>query len=442
MKTTRPWIAAAAASALLLSGCAGAGEDTASGEDGDGPDLDVAPGVTDDSVVIGTHQPLTGPAAPGYSTISVGAQAVYDFINDNGGVHGREIEYIVEDDVYDPTNTVEVTQELIHHDDIFAMVGGLGTPTHSTVIETLNDEGVPDLFVSSGALMWNQPDEFPMSHGYQPDYEREAKIMGEYIAEEFPDADVAYLAQGDDVGTDSQVGLDLFLEDQVVANETYEPGQDSISAQMEAIAAEDPDVVTCYCTPTYSAMMILETQRIDLDAELFVASIGGDTVTLAGLLQEFTEDDVPAEALMAGMYTADYLPAAVDMDDPWTEFFYGLIEEYAPEDAVFSNTTIYGMVQAVMFAQLLHATGEDLTRQTLMDTLAEEELLSPGMVPFVTDPDDHAGFSGIGVMQIDEEGFPNVVQEPRVTGWGDAPIEEVDHERPDPEDVEPLASIL
>ena len=93
-------------------------------------DLDVSVGVTDDTVTIGTHQPLTGPASAGYLAISQGASAMFDYINDQGGIHGRKIEYLVKDDVYDPTKTVEVTQELVEGEQIFAMLGGLGTPTH------------------------------------------------------------------------------------------------------------------------------------------------------------------------------------------------------------------------------------------------------------------------------------------------------------------------
>src|SRR5699024_12761814 len=50
-------------------------------------------GVTDDTIVIGTHQPLTGPASPGFRYVSTGARAVFDHINENGGVHGRRIDY-------------------------------------------------------------------------------------------------------------------------------------------------------------------------------------------------------------------------------------------------------------------------------------------------------------------------------------------------------------
>ena len=68
---------------------------------------------------------------------------------------------IVRDDGYNPTNTVKVTKQLVLQDKIFAMLGGLGTPTHTKVVDFLNASRVPDLFVSSGCLCWDQPEEHP-----------------------------------------------------------------------------------------------------------------------------------------------------------------------------------------------------------------------------------------------------------------------------------------
>ncbi|WP_046468431.1 ABC transporter substrate-binding protein [Allosalinactinospora lopnorensis] len=440
MNTRSPVLAAALAATLLLSSCAGAGEV----DDAADADLDVAPGVTDDSVLIGTHQPLTGPAAPGYSQISAGAGAVFDYINDNGGIHGREIVYHVEDDAYDPTNTVEVTQDLVHREEIFAMVGGLGTPTHSKVVDFLNREGVPDLFVSSGALMWNQPDEYPLTYGYQVDYTREAKIQGEYIKENFPDADVGYLHQADDVGSDSQAGLDQYLKDQVVTVEAYESGQDDIGAQVEALDDAGAELVVCSCVPSYVAMMILEAQRIDFDPQFVVSSIGGDTITLSGLLEEFTKDTdaegVPADALLDDLITTGYLPQVEQEEDPWIELFTEIHGEYI-EDVVFSNTTIYGMAQAAKFAQVLEAAGQDLTRQTLIDALGENEFSGPGLVPFSTADDDHAGFIGAYISRFQTGEEPEILQEVRVTDNGDGPIEEFELDRPGPDEVAPFAGL-
>ncbi|MFL6124683.1 ABC transporter substrate-binding protein, partial [Actinophytocola sp.] len=203
MRRTRSAVLVAAA--LLLASCSGAGEQTGGAADAK---ADAAPGVTDDTVVIGTHQPLTGPAAPGYSRISVAAKAMYDYINDHGGINGRTIDYRVEDDGYNPTRTVEVVKQLVLQDQVFAILGGLGTPTHSKVVEYLNNEGVPDLLVSSGARMWDDPRKSPTTFGFQVDYTREGKIQGKYIRDTLAGRKVGLLYQNDDVGRDAQKGLD------------------------------------------------------------------------------------------------------------------------------------------------------------------------------------------------------------------------------------------
>src|SRR5690348_565557 len=199
MRTTR-YGAGFLALALTLTACGGAGES----DGGGAKTADSAVGVTKDAVVIGTHQPLTGPAAPGYSKISVGAKAMYQYINDNGGINGRKIDYRVEDDGYNPTKTVEVVKKLVLQDKVFAIVGGLGTPTHSKVLDYLNQEGVPDVLVSSGALMWDQPQKYPMTFGYQVDYLREGKIQGNFIKDNFAGKKIGLFFQGDDVGRDTQ----------------------------------------------------------------------------------------------------------------------------------------------------------------------------------------------------------------------------------------------
>jgi len=67
------------------------------------PEEEATPGVTADTVTIGTHQPLTGPAAAGYAAVSAATSAYFEYVNANGGVNGRTIEYLVKDDSYDPT---------------------------------------------------------------------------------------------------------------------------------------------------------------------------------------------------------------------------------------------------------------------------------------------------------------------------------------------------
>src|ERR1700745_3061298 len=80
-----------------------------------------APGVTSTSITFGTHTPLTGPAAPGYSEIAAASQAYFNYVNANGGVFGRKLHLIIRDDAYNPTNTVNVTHQLVLQSKVFGI---------------------------------------------------------------------------------------------------------------------------------------------------------------------------------------------------------------------------------------------------------------------------------------------------------------------------------
>ncbi|WP_046468722.1 ABC transporter substrate-binding protein [Allosalinactinospora lopnorensis] len=433
MKTTTR-SAAVIAIALLTAACGGPEEPV----EEEAVDLNVAPGVTDDSVTIGTHQPLTGPAASGFIQVSEGAGAVFDFVNDNGGVNGREINYVVEDDAYDPARTVEATQKLVLEDEIFAMVGALGTSTHETVINFLNEEGVPDLFVSSGAFMWNSPREYPLTYGYQADYSKEAKIQGKYIAENFPDADIGYFYQNGDVGTDSQAGLDQYLIDDVVAREDYASDLTDISSQIAELKKSGADVVVCSCHAPFMALALVEAASIDYDPTWMVSSIGGDTEILKPLLEEFTAgtaaEEVRPEAFLDGLLSTNYLPQVEMVDDPWSEFFAEVYEEYGEGDL--TNTHVYGMAQAVIFSQVLKAAGEDLTRQGLIDALHAGDWSGPGLVPFESSEENRGGFAGAFVNEYRAGAPPEMLQEPMATDRDGGEIEPAEIDRPDPEEAD------
>ncbi|WP_199440876.1 ABC transporter substrate-binding protein [Umezawaea beigongshangensis] len=431
-RTTRV-LAGVLASALALSACGGAGETGGGGN----RSADSAPGVTDDTVVIGTHQPLTGPAAPGYSKISAGARAVYSYLNDAGGINGRRIEYKVEDDAYNPTKTVEVVKKLVLEEQVFAIVGGLGTPTHSKVVEYLNGEGVPDLLVSSGALMWDDPRKSPTTFGYQVDYTREGKIQGKFVKDNFAGKKVAYLYQNDDVGRDTQAGLDRFLTDEVVAREGYDPANTDVNPQLSKFQQAGAEVVVCECIPAFTALSLLAAAKIGYKPQFVLSSIGADPATLKGLVEQFAKQagaDVPGEALLAGVIGTSYLPGPNLTDDPWSTFFREIHDRYAPSEP-FTDTMVYGMVQAFTFAQALKAAGRDLTRQKLLDAMTTTSFDGPGLTPFGFSADSHSGYTGAQVIRINADATVTVIQPPHVTDRGDGPVEPHTEERPSPDEV-------
>src|SRR3954469_7471514 len=110
-----------AGGAVLALAAAGCGGGSSGGGGGGGSRSEAAPGVTKTTVTIGSTQPLTGVAAPGYSEIAPAANAYFKYINANGGINGRQIVYKYVDDGYDPSKTVTQTKKLVLTDKVFAI---------------------------------------------------------------------------------------------------------------------------------------------------------------------------------------------------------------------------------------------------------------------------------------------------------------------------------
>ena len=148
--------AAAAATALLVA-CGGS-DDAGDAVD---PGKPAVRGVTDTEIVLGTHTDLSGPTAIfGIGTLN-GARLRFDEANAAGGIHGRQIRLIVEDTGYTVPRAIQATNKLVNRDNIFAMVFGLGTQLNNTVMGTLFEAGVPNLFPLTGARSMNEPFRYP-----------------------------------------------------------------------------------------------------------------------------------------------------------------------------------------------------------------------------------------------------------------------------------------
>src|SRR5579859_7750822 len=203
-----------------------------------------APGITATTITIGSHQPLTGPAAPGYSEIAPASAAYFAYVNAHGGVYGRNIVYKYLNDAYDPTTTASVVRELVLQDNVYAIFNGLGTPTHLAVVSYLNANKIPDVFVASGCSCWGDPTKYPYTFGWQLDYVREGKILGQYITQHFAGKKIAYFYQNDDFGLDGVKGLDDEIsKSSVVDRESYVPGNVDVGPQIAKLHASGAQVV-------------------------------------------------------------------------------------------------------------------------------------------------------------------------------------------------------
>src|SRR6476646_4448415 len=263
-----------------------------------------APGVTSNSITFGTHQPLTGPAAPGYSEIAPASQAFFNYVNANGGVFGRKINLIYKDDAYNPTNTVNVVHQLVLQNNVFGVFEGLGTPTHTKVVGYLNASKVPDLFVASGCPCWDDGSKQPYTFGWQPNYTIEGKILGQYIKAHFAGQKVAVLYQDDDFGQGGLAGIQAELPaGQIVSKQAYQSGTTTLAPQVTAIKASKAKVLVQFTVPIYTAIAELTSFTLGYKPQLVVSNVGIDPTTVAGLLKSVSKGKASGTGLIEGAIT-------------------------------------------------------------------------------------------------------------------------------------------
>ncbi|MGK5679171.1 ABC transporter substrate-binding protein [Actinoplanes sp. URMC 104] len=397
-----------AAVLLAAAGCSNSGSSSSGG--GGGADT---PGVTDTEIVVGTHMPLTGPAAAGYSKIAPATKAYFDYVNANGGVHGRKITYKIMDDGYNPANTQQVVRQLVLQDKVFAILNGLGTPTHSGVLDFLKTNRVPDLFVASGSRSWNQPDKYPGTFGFNPDYTVEGKILATHVKAEHAGKKVCFLGQDDDFGRDSLAGIEKVLGP-VAAKQSYVTSNPNVGPQMGALKAAGCQVVMLATVPGFTALAIGTGAKIGFRPQFVVSNVGSDPATLAKTLGD-------AAPLLEGVVAANYLPLVNDTSNPWIQLYTKVNSQYN-NNAEMDNNIVYGMSVAYLFVQVLQSAGKDLTRDGIIAAVEKGGFTGPGLVPVRYSEQDHSGYGGEQLTTI-KGGKAQFLGKPYRTDDGDGAVE-------------------
>ncbi len=380
-----------------------------------------APGITPTTITIGSHQPLTGPAAPGYSEIAPASAAYFAYVNAHGGVYGRSIIYKYLNDAYDPTTTASVVRQLVLQDNVYAIFNGLGTPTHLAVVGFLNAEKVPDVFVASGCVCWNNPTVDPETFGYQLDYVREGKILGQYIEQHYKGDKIAYFYQDDEFGMDGVKGLDYEIpSSSVVSKQSYVDTNVNIAPQVAALRASGAKVVVAFSIPAFTALLKLYSLKLGFTPTLVVSDVNSDVYTLDGLLESFAKQNgatVNGSQLTDGIITDSYFPTIAQTTNSWTALFKKIHDQYDAKEP-WDGNAYYGEAVAYLFVQAMLKAGRNPTRADLVNAINGGLPQGPAVAPFAYSPTDHDGITGAFMAEMENGGL---VQEGPVLVTDDTP---------------------
>ncbi|MEU8229413.1 ABC transporter substrate-binding protein [Actinoplanes sp. NPDC048967] len=382
----RIW-SALAVTALVAAAAGCSSDDGGGGSSGSGS----VPGVTATEILVGTHMPLTGPAAAGYSKIAPATKAYFDYVNAAGGVHGRKITYKIMDDTYNPATTQQVVRELVLQDKVFAILNGLGTPTHTGVLDFLKTNRVPDLFVASGSRSWDQPDKYPGTFGFNVDYTVEGKILATHVKATQAGKKVCFLGQDDDFGRDALAGIEKILGP-VAAKQSYVTSNPNVGPQMGALKQAGCQVVMLATVPGFTALSLGTAAKIAFKPQFVVSQVGADLGTLSKQLGA-------AAPLTEGLVSDNYLPLSNDEANPWIQLFKKVNAAHNG-NAEFDNNIVYGMSVGYLFVQSLQAAGKDLTREGLISAIEKNGFQGPGFAPLRFSADDHSGYGGMRLSKV------------------------------------------
>jgi len=357
-----------------------------------GPTGGTSEGVTDTEIILGSHFVQTGLYAAAFSPVLSGLQAYIKYVNEEkGGVCGRKINFTVIDDQYDPALALEATRRLVEQDKIFAMISGLGTAAHSAVWDYLNEKGIPDLWVMTGAHKWNDPQGHPWTVGFLPDYVVEGTIFGKWIAQNMPNGKVGILYQNDDWGADVLAGLKNGLgpSNELVSEQSYESTAVDVRSQVTNIKQQGAEVVICACLPGTSAQLIKGADQMGWEPQIMIDYVASDPLMFS----------YASPKLMEGVLTLQANKLSTWTDDPAVAWHREIMLKYGTVAA--GNYTMVGQVVGQLTEEVLKRACDnptkELTRRGLMDAVeslrdyAADPSVSmtlPGVSVTIT-PDDH-----------------------------------------------------
>jgi len=355
-------------------------------------------GATDTEIKIGNIMPYSGPASA-WGVIGRTEAAYFRKINAEGGINGRKIIFISYDDAYSPPKAVEQARKLVESDEVFLIFGSLGTPSNTAIQKYMNAKQVPQLFVSSGATKWNDPQRSPWTMGWQPNYQSEARIYAKYILREKPNARIAILYQNDDYGKDYLKGLKDGLGDRsasmIVAEDAYDLAEPTIDSHIVKMKSLNADVFVDITGPKFAAQAIRKAAEIGWKPLHFLNIVStsiGAVIKPAGF--ENAQDIV----------SAAYLMDPLDphwKDDPGMQAFDEFLAKDYPDGNRADSLVVNGFNIAQTLVQVLKQCGDNLTRENVMKQAASlKGLRTTNLLPGITINTSPIDFAPIKQLQL------------------------------------------
>lgn len=316
-------------------------------------------GVTDTEIRIGGIVDLSGPIAFMGKGVSAGAASYFKMINDQGGVHGRKIVYLVEDDSYSPPKAVAAAKKLIERDQVFSIFMVLGSAQALAMYPTLERAGVPLIQPATQNSSVTDPPRNLLFHA-DPNYIVQAKIGVDYAMKELKmqKPKVAVIYQDDEPGQDWLKGVKTACANyklDLAAEVSYKRGTVDFSSQVAKMKESGADLVMMWTLVREPAGILKEAMKLQWQPVWITATPSTDDMVLklAGE-SAFYGKGFFGTTILAYPWAIN--PAAAEFMLVWPKY----------NERPWGFYDWYGWGSAKIMVEGLQRAGRDLTREGLV----------------------------------------------------------------------------
>lgn len=321
--------------------------------------VEATPGVTGERVLFGQSAAFTGPAQELGLGMRLGIQAAFREANDGGGVHGRMLELASLDDAYEPEAAVVNTLQLIEDEQVFALIGAVGTPTSRSATPVAAEAGVPYIAPFTGAAFLRDP-AWDNIINLRASYQQETEEMVARLTGDLGIDRIAVMYQDDSFGRDGYQGVRLALERrdmEPVAIGLYPRNTAAVKTALLDLRQGDPQAVIMIGAYQPVSMLISWARHTGMDTVFLTVSFVGSNA-LAQALGETGADVVVTQVVP--FPTNDSLPVVAS--------YQNALSAHA-SDAVPGFVSLEGYLAGRLAIEGLQRCGVELSRDCFLDSL-------------------------------------------------------------------------
>ena len=362
-------------------------------------------GVTDREIRFGITAAFTGPVKERGRQMKLGIETAFNRVNDAGGVGGRMLRIIAADDGNEPTRTREAVRQLYEKDQVFGIIGSIGTATAAAAVPYLLERRMLffGAYTGGNVVRRDPPDRYVFN--YRPSYAEEADAAVRYLVKlrRIPVRQIAVFAQTDDLGDAGYAGVAkayraLGINDSALLRLSYARNTIDVDDAVNLLRVQKVPVRAVIMAASYRAAAKFIEKTRNLYPEMIFSSISGVGATaLADELKllgpRYTNGVIVTQVVPA---VSGYSSAVLDYKNALTKYFPGEAPDYA---------SLEGFVAANILIDGLKRTGQQLDTERLVDALESTRNLDLGLgVPLSFARADHQASHKIWGTALDETG--------------------------------------